>query len=137
MCSPINSKISNVPMNLLARFLVCIFLCKMCHLLLKLHIYAMQKLLWQSQILINRRISKCIRTLKHLHPLAAIVLITSITYTLFGKSGTVFAKVTFFFFFLLHSLCQLNSARKIFTFLLFYFLQAASLNCVPWGKVRL
>lgn len=68
-------------MNLLARFLICIFLCKMCHLLLKLHIYVMQKLLWQSRFLINRRISRCIRTLKHLHLLAAIVLIISITFS--------------------------------------------------------
>lgn len=88
---------------------------QMYHLLLRLLVYAMQKLLRQSKNLINTRISRCIRTLKHLHPLAAIVHSTSITKMMPWKYRTLLKKI------LLHSLCQLITGRKINGFLTFLF----------------
>jgi len=95
----------------------------------------MQKLLWQSQILINRRINRCIGTLKHLHPLTAIVLITSITYTFESQECFLLKLFSFYFSFIMST--YHSSAREIITFLPFYLLQAASFNRVPQGTERL
>lgn len=107
LCSPRNPKISMfLWMKVLKVFSLHISL-QICHLLLKLLIYAMQKLLRQSQNLINRRISRCIRTLKHLHPLAAIVHSTSITEMMSWKSRTPF----FFNYYCIHY-ANLSLAEK-------------------------
>lgn len=120
-------------MNLLAMFQFCVFFCKMCHLLLKPQPYMMQKLLWQSQILIKRRISRCIRTLKHLHPLATIVLITSITFILsycFESLEYFLLKLPFlFFFFCIHYANIIAVPEKWSTFYLFI-----SSKLLPWTK---